>query len=58
MTNRQQIQKLDEHIYYYGEAADISDDLLKSKINLPTFGTGIFLLKPCFSGGLVWDKRC
>lgn len=48
---------LDEHIYYYGEATDISDDLLKSKINSLTFGTGIFLLKPCFSGGLVWDLR-
>lgn len=50
-------KKLDEHIYYYGEAADISDDLLKSKINSLTFGTGIFLLKPCFSGGLVWDLK-
>lgn len=47
----------DEHIYYYGEAGDISDDLLKTKINSLTFGTGIFLLKPCFSGGLVWDLR-
>ena len=50
-------KKLDEHIYYYGEGADISDDLLKTKINSLTFGTGIFLLKPCFSGGLVYDLR-
>ncbi|MFN8259774.1 MAG: hypothetical protein U0X41_02425 [Chitinophagales bacterium] len=50
-------KKLDEHIYYYGEGTDISDDLLKTKINSLTFGTGIFLLKPCFSGGLVYDLR-
>ncbi len=48
---------LDEHIYYYGEASDISDDLLKTKINSLTFASGIFLLKPCFSGGLVYDLR-
>lgn len=48
---------LDEHIYYYGEASDISDDLLRTKITSLSFGTGIFLLKPCFSGGLVWDLR-
>lgn len=50
-------KNIDEHIYYYGEPDDISDNLLADKINALTFGTGIFLLKPCFSGGLIWDLR-
>lgn len=50
-------KNMDEHIYYYGESSDISDNLLADKINSLTFGKGIFLLKPCFSGGLVWDIR-
>ncbi|MBK9329079.1 MAG: caspase family protein [Sphingobacteriales bacterium] len=45
----------DEVIYYYNDATTFSDDSLAAKINTLTFGTGIFLLKPCFSGGLVWD---
>ncbi|MDB5227759.1 MAG: peptidase family [Bacteroidota bacterium] len=50
-------QHYDEDIFYYNEATDIKDDLLASKINALAFGTGIFVLKPCFSGGLVWDLR-
>ncbi len=47
----------DEQIYFYNSSSSFSDDLLASKINTLTFGTGIFLLKPCFSGGLIWDLR-
>lgn len=47
----------DEQIYYYNSSTTFSDDKLASKINSLKFGTGIFLLKPCFSGGLIWDLR-
>lgn len=50
-------QHYDEDIYYYNESVNILDDLLATKINSLTFGTGIFVLKPCFSGGLIYDLR-
>lgn len=48
---------IDEEIYYYNNATVFRDETLASKINSLTFGTGIFLLKPCFSGGLIYDLR-
>jgi hypothetical protein len=50
-------QHYDEDIFYYDEPMDMPDDALAAKIDALTFGTGIFVLKPCFSGGLVWDLR-
>lgn len=47
----------DEDIFYYNESTDIRDDSLASWVNSLTFGTGIFVLKPCFSGGLIYDLR-
>ena len=47
----------DEQIYFYNSGTAFPDDLLATKINSLTFGSGIFLLKPCFSGGLIWDLR-
>lgn len=48
---------IDEQIYYYNSSTTFRDEDLADKINTLTFGTGIFLLKPCFSGGLVYDLR-
>lgn len=47
----------DEDIFYYNETTDIRDDSLASWVNSLTFNTGIFVLKPCFSGGLIYDLR-
>lgn len=48
---------IDEEIYYYNNSTVFRDETLAAKLNTLTYGTGIFLLKPCFSGGLVWDLR-
>lgn len=48
-------QRKDETIYYYNEAGQIADDLLKTKINSLGVGVLIAVLEPCFSGGLLRD---
>jgi hypothetical protein len=52
------VRKVDETIYYYGQANNtIIDDSLSKWISSLKFKTFTALLEPCFSGGLLYDLR-
>ncbi|MCC6516210.1 MAG: hypothetical protein IT275_07615 [Chitinophagales bacterium] len=49
--------KTDENYCYYGVSAPFLDDTIAAKINRLPFYELIAVVKPCFSGGLIWDLR-
>lgn len=51
-------KKVDETIYYYGQANNtITDDSLSKWISALKFKNFTAVLEPCFSGGLLYDLR-
>jgi hypothetical protein len=47
----------DENYCYYGVSDPFIDDSIAAKINRLQFADLIAIVKPCFSGGLIWDLR-
>ena len=47
----------DEQFYYYNSSTALTDDYLASKINALEMGSMIAVVKPCFSGGVIWDFK-
>ena len=47
----------DEDYCYYNSAARFIDDSVAAKINRLPMASMIAIIKPCFSGGLIWDLR-
>ncbi|HQV77447.1 MAG TPA: hypothetical protein PLJ42_03670 [Chitinophagales bacterium] len=49
--------KTDEDYCFYGVSQPFLDDSIAAKINRLPFYELIAIVKPCFSGGLIWDLR-
>ncbi|WP_286852656.1 hypothetical protein [Xanthomarina sp.] len=47
----------DEQYFYYNSSTALTDDYLATKINELGFGSMIAVVKPCYSGGVIWDFR-
>ncbi|GGG42486.1 hypothetical protein GCM10010976_12530 [Bizionia arctica] len=48
---------IDEQYFYYNSSTALTDDYLASKINNLQMGSMIAVIKPCYSGGVIWDFR-
>lgn len=47
----------DEQYFYYNSSTALTDDYLATKINELQMGSMIAVVKPCYSGGVIWDFR-
>ncbi|MBU2939424.1 hypothetical protein KO494_07710 [Lacinutrix sp. C3R15] len=48
---------VDEQFFYYNSSTALTDDFLASKINELPMGSMIAVVKPCYSGGVIWDFK-
>ncbi|TYB79391.1 C13 family peptidase [Bizionia myxarmorum] len=47
----------DEQYFYYNSSTPLTDDYLATKINELSMGSMIAVVKPCYSGGVIWDFK-
>ncbi|QRM89438.1 hypothetical protein FG167_09365 [Lacinutrix sp. WUR7] len=48
---------VDEQFFYYNSSTALTDDFLASKINALPMNSMIAVVKPCYSGGVIWDFK-
>lgn len=48
---------IDEQFFYYNWSTALTDDYLATRINNLPMGSMIAVVKPCYSGGVIWDFR-
>ncbi|GGH34317.1 hypothetical protein IA57_08470 [Mangrovimonas yunxiaonensis] len=47
----------DEQYYFYNNSTALTDDWLAERINNLNMSSMIAVVKPCYSGGVIWDFR-